>query len=238
MMRAQVGAGWYRPRRLAGVAAGILVLLVWGSTTPTLSAWTAGVVTNAPTTAAAASLAFTHSAGACSLGPRVTGSAACAGSVLPTTASTGTAVIGTDSITNNGTALPSTLTSTVSAASCAPVKLDNAKGASDVMLPRYATTFRSTDPFGGTNAITLNGTGYAAAVTTDQMRLNAGSTYGVGVWFKAAAGQYGPLLSMDTSPVNSPTTNGDDRTVFLSSDGKLNVAYSTAGAKLTSGSAY
>jgi hypothetical protein len=158
--------------------------------------------------------------------------------VLPTTASTGTTVTGTDSITNNGTAVPSALTSTVSAASCAAVKLDNAKGAADVMLPRYATTFRSADPFGGTNAITFNGTGYAAAVTTDQMRLNAGSTYGVGVWFKAAAGQYGPLLSMDTSPVNSATTNGDDRTVFLSADGKLNVTYSTAGAKLTSGSAY
>jgi hypothetical protein len=195
-------------------------------------------VGNSTDTTAAASLAFTHSAGTCSLGPRVTGSAACPGSLLPTTASTSGTVTGTDSITNNGTAVPSTLTSSVSAASCAPVKLDNAKSASDVMLPRFGTSFRSADPFGGTNAVTLNGTGYAAAVTQDQMRVNAGSTYGVGVWFKAATGQYGPLFSMDTSPVSSATNNGDDRTVFLSSDGKLNVAYSTAGAKLTSGSAY
>jgi hypothetical protein len=43
---------------------------------------------------------------------------------------------------------------------------------------------------------------------------------------------------MDTSPVNAGTTGGDDRTVFLTSDGKLNVVYSTGGAKLSSGAAY
>ena len=43
---------------------------------------------------------------------------------------------------------------------------------------------------------------------------------------------------MDSSPVNAGTANADDRTVFLSSDGKLNVSYSTGGAKLSSGAAY
>jgi hypothetical protein len=237
-MKLQVGAGWFRPRRLVGVAAGALALLVWSSTTPTLSAWTAAVVGNPTGTAAAASLAFAHSAGACSMGPRVTGSTACSGSVLPAGASTSGTVTGTDSITDNGTAIAASLSASVSAASCAPVKLDNTKAAGDVMLPRYTPTFRAADPFGGTNAITLDGSSYAAAVTPDQQRSVNGQTYAVGVWFKAADGQQGPLFSIDTSPVNASTSNGDDRTVYLGADGKLNFVYSATGQKLTSGSAY
>lgn len=244
-MNLQVGAGWIRPRRLIGVAVGALVVLVWSSTSPTLSAWTAGVVGNGGNSAAPASLSFSHtpttggtSGSTCSLAARVSGTATCSDSVLPTAASTAGTVTGTDAVTNNGTAAASSLSASVSAASCAPVKLDNAKAAADVMLPRYGVDFRSADPFGGTNAISLDGTGYAAAVTQDQMRANSGSTYGVGIWFKAAAGQYGPLFSMDSSPVNAATSGGDDRTVFLSSDGKLNVTYSTGGAKLSSGASY
>lgn len=228
-------------RRLLGVAAGALAVLVCLSTSPTLSAWTAGVVGNTPNTAAPASLAFSHTptgGGTCSQPVRTSATVTCPDSVLPTVASTGGTVTGTDAVTNNGTAVASSLTTSVSAASCAPVKLDNAKVAADVMLPRYGVDFRTSDPFGGTNAITLDGTGYAAAVTTDLVRANAGSTYGAGIWFKAQPGQYGPLFSLDASPVNAATNNGDDRTVFLTSDGKLNFVYSTGGAKLSSGASY
>ena len=230
-----------RSRRLLGVATGALVVLVWSSTSPTLSAWTAGVVGNPANTAAPASVTFSHSfgtAGTCALGPRVSGTATCAGSVLPTAASTTGTVTGTDAITNAGTAGASALTASVRGASCAAVQLGNTRAPSDVMLPRYGTAFNSPGPFGGTNAITLDGTGYAAAVTQDQMRSAAGETYALGAWFKAGSGQSGPLLSLDTSPVNSPTGNGDDRTLFLGADGKLNVVYGTGGAKLTTSASY
>ena len=230
-----------RSPRLLGVAAGALVALVWTATSPTLSAWTAGVVGNPANTAAPASLAFSHTPGtgaSCALGPRVTGTATCAGSVLPTAASTGGTVTGTDAITNTGTAGAGNLTASVRGASCAPVQLANLRAPADVMLPRYGTSFLSSGPFGGSSAITLDGTGYAAAVTQDQMRSSAGETYAMGAWFKAGAGQYGPLLGLDSSPVNSATNNGDDRTLFLTSDGRLNVVYGTGGAKLTTASAY
>ena len=233
--------GWTRPRRLIGVAAAALVALVWSGTSPTLSAWTTGIVGASANTAAPASLAFSHSAAsgdACSLGARVGGTATCAGSVLPTTASKSTAVTGTGTVTNDGTALAANLSASVSAASCAPVKLDNSRAATHVMLPRYNTSFRSAAPFGGTNAITLDGASYAAAVTQDQQKSANGQTYAVGVWFKAAAGEHGPLFSLDTSPVNTATAGGDDRTMYVGADGKLYFVYTTGGAKLVSSSTY
>jgi hypothetical protein len=215
--------------RLIGGATVALFLLLWACTSPTLSAWTSGVVVDSTNTAAAASVAFGHTAGgACALGPRVTSSVACPGSP-----------VGTDSVTNNGTALSSSLSQKVSAASCAPVQLANAKAATDVMLPRYATTFQSTDPWGGTNAVTLGGgSAYAAAVTTDTTAAAGGSTYGMGIWFKASAGQSGPLMSMSASPTNTTGSAYDDRALYLGTDGKVSLVYMTWGLKVTTDASY
>lgn len=222
--------------RLSGAVVAALLLLVWASTTPTLSAWTTARVDNPTNGAATASLDFTHAAGPCSASLTTTASVACAGTVAPSAAATAGGVTGTDRITNNGTAPAASLNRTVSAASCATVKLDNRTTPANVMLPRYNTRFRQTGPVPGSSAVTLDGSAYAAAVSTHQVAITNGVTYGVGIWFRATAGQSGPLFSLAGSPANTP--GGDDRALALNANGTLSFAFNTLGAKVTSTTSY
>src|SRR3954470_14539154 len=180
--------GQGRIARLLGVATAALFVLVWSSTSPTLSAWTSGVVTNSTSTTAPASMVFSHSAGACSLGPRVSATATCAATPTPLSASAAGAVTGTDVLTNGGTMPAAGLTQTVSGASCATVQLTNRVAAARVMLPRYGTGFLASDPWAGTNAVTMDGTAYAASVTSQTLISNDSRIASLGVWFKAASG--------------------------------------------------
>lgn len=218
-----------RPRRLLGLAVGSLVAFVWASTTPTLSGWTAGIVGNSANSAGSASLAFAHAPGqgsTCSLAPRVVGPATCAGSVLPTAASAGTAVTGSDAITNNGTALPGG-TASVSAASCAPVQLANARNQSAPLLPRYGVVFQAVDNWNANNAVTLSGGGFATGPVQQTLPDGSAGTQGYGVWFRAQAGQSGPLLSLQTSTAGGTA----QRTLTLNANGS--VTATVAGALLS-----
>lgn len=227
-----------RPRRLLGLAVGSLAALVWASTTPTLSGWTAGVVGNGTNSAGALSLAFSHAPGSgstCSLGPRANGTAPCVGSVLPTTASAASAVTGTDAIANNGTRLPSGTTASVSAASCRAVQLANARSASAPLLPRNAVGFQTPDPYGATNAVSLGAGAFATAPVAETLQSVNGGSYGYGIWFKASAGQSGPLFSFDTNPAGVSGTA--DRTLTLNGNGTL--TFATSGTSLsTTGTSY
>jgi hypothetical protein len=223
--------------RLVGVAVASLLLLVWGAAAPTQGAWSAARLTNEPTSSATAALAATHSAGTCSASLTTSSTVACSGTPAPATATTAGAVTGTDSLTNSGTVPASALTRTVRAASCATVKLDDRVATANVMLPRYGTSFQRADPWGGTNALALDGTGYAAAVTQQSQAVTVGVRYGLGVWFRAAAGQSGPLFAQTTNPAGA--TGASDRTMYLNANGTLGFAFNSLGTgRVTSSASY
>jgi len=230
---------------LAGAVAALLVLVAL-STSTTSGAFPGAVVRNLANSAGTGRLAVQHAyqATTCSLDARSGASTSCSGSVLPTSAVIGGAgVSAADSVTNTGTFASGRLTERVSAASCATVQLANIKSASRPMLPRYATTFTATGPFGGTNAVALDGTtAYAASVAQQSLTIplvGLGTTYGYGVWFKLpAGGGGGPLLSFGSNPTASGTTV--DRTLFVNASGRLGFVANTSGSTLTqsSGSSY
>jgi hypothetical protein len=210
-----------RARRLLGVAGLALLTLVWLSTTPTLSAWTSGVVANSANSTLTSTLAFSHttSAGTCAGDARTTS----------TTITCPGTPVGSDSIANTGTAPASALTQTVAATACSPVQLANTRNAANPMLPRYAMAFQSAGPFGAGTAITLGNQAYAAAVGTDATAPAVGQTFGVGIFFKADSTQSGPLFSLDGSASNVQTIGSDDRTMYLGADGKLKFFYVPTG---------
>ncbi len=226
-------------RRAVVAALVALLVVVWTATSSTTSSFTSAVLADPGNQGGSGRLVFgqTYQSTSCSLDARTASSIACGGSVLPTTAvvaSPGTNA--GNSITNQGTLPAARLTERVSAASCATVQLANAKSGSRPMLPRYATTFGASGPFGGTNAVTLNGsTAYAASVEQQSLSIplvGVGTTNGYGVWFKLAAGSGGgPLLSFGSSPTASGTTN--DRILFVNASGQLGFVANTSGSTLT-----
>ncbi|QIG43532.1 hypothetical protein G5V58_12855 [Nocardioides anomalus] len=224
-------------KRLVGVAVASLLLVVWGATAPTQGAWSTARVANQPNSSATAALAATHSAGTCSASLTTTSTVACSGTPAPAGAATAGGVTGTDALTNTGTVPASQLTRSVSAASCATVRMDNRASAGNVMLPRYGTSFRQADPFGTTNAVGLDGTGYAAAVSQQSRAVTIGVRYGLGVWFRASAGQSGPLLSQSANPAGA--TGTADRTLYLNANGTVGFAFNSLGTgRVTSAASY
>ncbi|MGA8256534.1 MAG: hypothetical protein WB767_08165 [Nocardioides sp.] len=225
------------PRVLVALTA--LVLLVWTGTASTSSSFTTALIENPDSGSGSGRLAFSHSYGAtsCSLDARTATTTACAGSLLPTTAvPAGTGVSVVDSVANTGTLEAAQLTQRASAASCATVQLANEKNVNRPMLPRYATTFAGSGPFGGTSAVTLDGsTAYATSVAQQSLQIPAiglGTTYGYGVWFRLAADSGGgPLLSFGSNPTASGTTV--DRILYVTAAGKLSFVANTSGNTVT-----
>jgi hypothetical protein len=235
-----------RPRRSGpwlsrslGLLAAVGLGLVWSATGTTQSAWTTGIVTNSTNSGATGSLAFTHSYAAttCTLGARVSGSVSCTGSLAPTAAATAGGVSATDSITNGGTLAASQITSELRATSCAPVKLADSRTAADPMLPRYATSFGQTDPWGSTNAVALSGgSAYAADVAATSTASLLGSNYTVGVWFKVANGYSsgGALVGLASSPVDASSSAGSPL-LWMDNSGKIRFSVSGTLGSVSSG---
>jgi hypothetical protein len=164
-------------RRTAAAAAVVGLTVLLAGTDGTLSGWASSVVTNQTNDALSSSLAFTHSypSTTCSVTARGSGTVACAGSIAPTVQVTGGGVTRADSITNDGTLTAGQLVSDFRGVSCATVKLANSKTATDPMLPRFATTFQQTDPWGGAGALTLSSGAYAAPCSVAATRSGSGS---------------------------------------------------------------
>ncbi|MGN6160565.1 MAG: hypothetical protein ACTHOG_02570 [Marmoricola sp.] len=229
-----------RPLLAAALAA--LVTLALGSSS-SLSDWAHANVTNSGNSGPVGAVAFTHtyaSGPSCSAGAGAS-SVACSG----TLASGNVPAAGltkTDTITNNGDIGSSSLTQTVAAGSCAPVQFANSKNASNVMLPRYGTTFDTGDasgPMGGVGYATLDGAtsqgGYGTSVAAQTQPgaslLSAGTLSGIGIWFKASSGTTGPLFSFGANADN--TTGGNwDRTLYLNSSGQLTFVWNTGGSTI------
>jgi hypothetical protein len=227
---------------MIGFALAAVLALFSLATAATLSGWTSAQVQNSSSNAGTETLAFTHTyqSTSCSQGARSGGTTSCAGSIAPTTAtpSTGTAT-GTDAITNNGTYAASQLQSEFSAPSCAPVKFDNRKTASNPLLARYGTTFHTSggpmDSAGYTAFDGGNPGGYATSVIQQAQPgsalISLGSRYAIGVWFKSTSS--GPIFSFATSPSNSSTGNAD-RVLYLDGSGRLNFNWNSSGDSITS----
>ncbi len=223
---------------VAAVALGLLAV----STDATRASWTTGVL-GGTSTARSGELAVAHAyqATTCSAAPRTAGSQACTGSLAPTLGATASGVSAVDMITNHGTLDADDLRAEVSAASCAPVKLDNRVAGANPLLPRYGTTFSATGgPMSGSGFVTLPGAdgaapgGYAAstalATQPGASLISSGTLSGVGVWFKAAAGTTGPLFSFGTSPANG--AGAADRALYLDGAGKLQMRWNTTGSTI------
>lgn len=235
------------PRRAAasrwvGLLATGALALVWSGTSGTQSAWTSGVVTNSANSGAAGSLAVTHAyaSTSCVLGARVSGTVACGGSLAPAAAATTGGVSAVDSISNNGTLTAGQLTSELAATSCGPVKLADGKTAADPMLPRYATSFAQTDPWGSASAIAFSGgSAYASDVVATNTGSLLGSSYAVGVWFSVANGYAsgGGLIGLATSSVDSSSAAGSPL-VWMDNAGRIRFRVSgTLGTSATGVSA-
>ncbi|HEX7740738.1 MAG TPA: LamG-like jellyroll fold domain-containing protein [Marmoricola sp.] len=229
----------FRPFLVAAVAA--LVVLTLGST-GTLSSWTAAGITNDTNKTAAASVAFTHtyppSTGTvCSGGP-ASSSAACTGVLVSGSVPATGNLSAQDAITNNGTAVSSTLSQSVAATSCEPVQFANTGSATtDPLLPRYSTQFGATDKWGTTNAASFNGsTDYGSGVVSNTTSGLLSNTYSIGVWFKVANGYSsgGGLISFDSTPYNATGTAG---TLLVWMDGSGKIRFRVVGTLGTTGTA-
>jgi hypothetical protein len=223
------------------VLLGVGLAMLWAASSGTLSAWTSAGVANPTNSTGSKALSFNHTyqSTSCSQGIRTSGTSACSGSIAPTAATPASgSVTGTDTITNNGTYEASQLESAFSAPSCAPVKLDNRKTASNPLLARYGTTFHTSGgPMDSVGYVSVDGAnpgGYATSVAAQSQPptslISAGTFSGVGVWFKAASGTQGPLLSFSSSASNG--AGNDDRALFLDASGKLNLTWNASGTKL------
>ena len=225
------------------LAVGALGLL-WATTSGTQSSWSAGVVSNSTNSKATGSLAFTHTypGSSCALDARVSGTITCAGGLTPTAGASAGGVSASDSITNLGTVPDTATNSQLRATSCAPVQLADAQTATDPMLPRYATSFGRTDPWGTASAIALSGGAYAADVSTTNTVTLLGNSFSLGVWFKVANGYSsgGALLGLAPSASNGSTVAGSPL-VWMDDSGKIRFSLSgTLGIPATgvSASAY
>lgn len=211
-------------RRLTLVAALVAAAVLATGTTATLSGWTAAVVANPGSDAAAATLALAHAypGGSCAITARGTGAVSCSGSLLPSAAVTVGGVSATDTLTNNGTLSAARLVSEVRATSCGPVALANSRTAADPLLPRLGTAFGQTDPWGGSAAVTFSSGGYAADVVATSTGTLLGSSYSLGVWFKVANGYAagGPLMSLAASPVDGSSAASSPM-LWMDTTGKI-----------------
>lgn len=215
--------------RWAGPLLACTLALVWSGTTGTRSSWTSGVVHNPTNSGATSTLALTHTypATSCSLAARVSGTVSCAGGLTPTSAATAGGVSTTDSIANVGTVPAGSTTSDFRATSCAPVRLADSQTASDPMLPRYATSFGQTDPWGSGSAIALSGGAYASDVVATNTGTLLGNSYSVGVWFKVANGYAngGALLGLAVSASDGTSASGSPL-LWMDNAGKIRFSVS------------
>jgi hypothetical protein len=226
-----------RARTAAAAAALTGLGLLWAGTGTSLSGWTTAAVANQTNNAADGTVAMTHTypAGTCQTTARNAGALACNGSPLPSAQISAGGVSAADSITNDGTLTASQLVSEFRAVSCGTVKLANTQTATDPMLPRFATTFAQTDPWGGTGALALGTNAYAADVVATNTATLLGSSYSIGVWFKVANGYAagGPLMSLDASSTNSASAAGSPL-LWMDTSGKIE--YRVSGTLGTSAS--
>lgn len=238
----------HRRRRRSAPWAGLLlacaVALVWSGTAGTRSAWTSAVVANPTNSGATGSLAFTHTypGATCSLGVRAAGTITCPGGLTPTAAATTGGVSTSDAIANLGTVPAAGTTSELRATSCGPVKLADSQTVADPMLPRYATAFGQTDPWGSGSAVSLSGGAYAADVSSTSTVTLLGNSFSLGVWFKVANGYSngGALLGLAASAVDGSSVAGSPL-VWMDDSGKIRFSLSgTLGIPATgvSGAAY
>ncbi|MGY2874996.1 hypothetical protein ACVW00_002186 [Marmoricola sp. URHA0025 HA25] len=213
-------------RLVALLATGALVL-VWSGTSGTQSSWTSAQVANSANSALASTLSFAHAypsgASSCSLtGPAST--TTCTGTIWATSAASTSVATKSDTITDSSGAPTGTaMYSQGEVVSCRPVQLANAKTATDPLLPRYATTFRQTDPWGTTSAVSLSGgTAYAGEVVQTNTGTVLGSNFSIGVWFKVASGYAtgGALIGLDVS-ANSTASIAGDPQVWMDPTGHI-----------------
>jgi hypothetical protein len=214
------------PRRAGAAIAVLGAALLWAGTGTSLSGWTAASVANQTNNAANASLAFTHSyptSTTCSVTARQSGSVTCTGTPSPAAQVTAGGVSAADSITNNGTLTAAQLVSDFRGVSCAPAKLVDSKTASDPMLPRFATGFRQTDPWGTSGSIAFSGgSAYGADVVATNTGSLLGGNYAIGIWFKVANGYTsgGALMSLDASAVDGTSAAGSPL-LWMDTSGKI-----------------
>jgi hypothetical protein len=209
-------------------------------------------ITNSADTTGSGTLLYTHTyAGGttCTSVPTSGGIPAttafsCPSGIQPTSATPASgSSSATDSIQYQGSALAAGVTQTVSAAGCAPVQVANAANSANPMMVRYGTTFApSAGPMTGAGSVALDGSspgGYESAVVSQAQPnpgLSLGSVYGLGVWFKTTSTSGGPLFGIGTSAINA--TGGNDRILYMRTDGKLSFIQNTSGATTTTGTAY
>lgn len=227
----------FRRGLLAGSVAVVSVLLGALLVSPAQAGWTVGRLASTAGSVSTGALAFSHTGTTtCAAGPAVAATTTCAGTITPASPTTAAGVVtGTDSIADSGTIQTSRLSQQVRAASCAPVKYDDAKGA-DPLLPRFAVGFQQGDGWGSSSATSLSAGAYAAdAVGISSGASLLGSSYTVGVRFKVASGYSGGggLISLASSPaaVASGTSPGP---VAVWMDGAGKVHFRLAGTLGTS----
>jgi Concanavalin A-like lectin/glucanases superfamily len=228
---------------IAGAVALLCLSLAIGSTYGALT----GRITNTNDKNGSGTLLYTHTyAGGttCSSVPSsgpilITSAFSCPGGIQPATATpTSGSSSGSDSIQYRGTALAARVTQTVSAASCGPVQLANAAKIANPMLARYGTSFNATGgPMDSAGFITLDGAtpgAYESGVNLSSEpptgALSLGPRYGLGIWFRADAGNNGPLLSFASSAVNG--SGNVDRVLYLDAGGKLSFIFNTGGTAI------
>lgn len=212
-----------RPGRWTVAVAALALLVLATGTSGTRSGWTSAVVTNSTDTAAAGALSVTHSytGGPCVGGPR-TATIACPGSLAP---SSGAPASAGGTITNDS---GRTITQSLAAASCAPVRFANTQQASNPLLARNAVAFQQADPWGTTTSARLSGSGYATDIVgtngTGLLGLLS-SNYSLGVWFNASDAQGGGLLSLSSSLSNG--SGAANPALWLDQSGKVRYAVSS-----------
>lgn len=222
---------------------GVALLVVGAVSSGALAGFTA-TVSNDSDAASAGALAFEHvyQSTNCALSGASETSVQCTGSIAPTAATPATGTVSAaDAITDSGTVSASDLEEQASAASCGVADLANQPDSSNVMLPRYGTTFATTGgPMSGAGSITLDGSsGYASDVvsqTQPNPLISLGATYALGIWFRTSSSTGGPLFEIADSPTN--TAGGDDRVLYMTSAGKLSFIQSTAGTTTTTPASY
>lgn len=208
------------PSRALIAAAAVALLTAWLATGTTRSGWTVSTLANDTDTAMTGAVAMSvgYQSATCAAGPRVS-SVTCSGSLAPGSSPPASA---SSTISNTGNLASSKLTETLSAASCAPARLDNAKTAADPMLPRYLPSFQQADPWGSTSAISLGSGSYAADVASTSTGSSLGTSFSLGLWFRVPSGYSGGggLLSLAASPASSSSA-ASSPAVWMDGSGKI-----------------
>lgn len=202
-------------------ATGLLLVALAAAGVPAASAgWTAAQVANPTDTARTGRLSLTHTWGSSTCAGTGPADTACSGAPLPSGASSAATQTQSDTLSN--TTPSGAFTQQVQVVSCAPARFTNAGTAADPLLPRYGVTRAAADPWGTSVAAAFDGsTQYAADVVPTTTSLVAGSSYSIGLWFRAPVGSGGGgLLSLNASPVAS-TSAGANPTLYLDASGRV-----------------